>query len=117
MDSNFLQIDGYKLFRIDRIERGGGAAIYVKNEYTSRILKTVGDGDEVGDVWIPVQVRKTMSFFVAAIYRPPKASNQSFSFLELNIQAAANLKKNLYILGDFNDDQLNLMNWVQYLRD
>ena len=106
MDSNFFQIDGYELFRKDRIKKGGGACIYVKNEYTSRILEKVGNGDEVDDVWITVQVRKTKSFIVGAIYRPPKASNQSFSYLELNIQAAANQKKNLYILGDFNDNQL-----------
>ena len=106
MDSNFIQIEGYELFRKDRGSRGGGACIYAKTEYITRTLKTVGNGDEVDDVWITVQVRKTKSFIVGAIYRPPKASNQSFSYIESNLQIAANSKKNMYVLGDLNDNQL-----------
>ena len=106
MVSSFIQIDGYEVFRKDRGQRGGGACFFVKDEYETRIMNTFGDGDEVDDVWITVQVRKTKSFIVGAIYRPPKASKQSFKHLESIIQTAANLKKNIYVLGDFNDDQL-----------
>ena len=106
IDSNFIQIDGYELFRKDRGKRGGGTCIYAKNEYITRSLKTIGTGDEVDDVWITVQVRKTKSFIVGAIYRPPKASNQSISYIESKLQIAANLKKNMYVLGDFNVNQL-----------
>jgi retron-type reverse transcriptase len=106
MDSNFIQIEGYNVFRKDRERKGGGACIYVKNEYETRKMNSFGEGDEVDDVWITVQVRKTKSFIVGAIYRPPKANSLSFKHLESIIQTAANLKKNIYVLGDLNDDQL-----------
>ena len=68
-------------------------------------MNSFEEGDKVDDVLITIQVRKTKSFIVGAIYRPPKARNQFFRHLESIIQAAANLK-NIYVLGDFNDDQL-----------
>ena len=73
MENNFVQIDGYKMFRKDRGQRGGGVCIYVKNEYETRRMNSFEDGDEIDDVWINVQVRKTKSFIIGAIYTPPKA--------------------------------------------
>ena len=99
IDSNFIQIDGYELFRKDRHgKRRGGVGIYIKTEYTTRLLNDkICTGDEIDAFWINVQVRKNKSFIVGSIYRPPNASNQSFELnppykrIQTN-KSAANMK-------------------------
>ena len=107
--NSFIQVEGYDVYRKDRLKKGGGTVIYVREEYTSsQVMQKDDDGNEVDDLWVNIQVRKNRSFVVGSLYRPPKASAQSFQYIEDRFREAISLGKTLYILGDFNDDQWNL---------
>ena len=107
VSNTFIQIEGFNVYRKDRERKGGGTAIYVREEYaSSQIMQN--DGNEVDDLWVNIQVRKNRSFVVGSLYRPPKASVQSIQYIEERFREAISLRKTLYILGDFNDDQSKL---------
>ena len=51
---------------------------------------------------------RSRSFVVGSLYRPPKACVQYFQYIGERFREAISLRKTLYILGDFNDDQSKL---------
>ena len=110
INTNFINIDGYECFRQDRTNKthartiGGGICISVKQEYSSNIIKNLENDTIVEDLLVNIQVRKNKSFIVGILYRPPKAN--SFRYIESNLRYMLSLNKNIYVLGDFNDDQL-----------
>lgn len=115
ISSNLIQIEGFNVYRKDRVKKGGGAIIYVREEYTSSQVMQ-NNNDEVEDLWVNVQVRKNKSFVVGSVYRQPKASVQSFEYIEERLREAITLEKNLYILGDFNDDQMKSSKLKQIIK-
>lgn len=67
-----FSIDGYNLFRRDRIgRRGGGVAVYVHNRFIVDIWKCPGDTQLLEILWLRVQDER-FSYFVGAVYHPPK---------------------------------------------
>ena len=115
ISSNLIQIEGFNVYRKDRVKKGGGAIIYVREEYTSSQVMQ-NNNDEVEDLWVNVQVRKNKSFVVRSVYRQQKASAQSFEYIEERLREAITLEKNLYILGDFNDDQMKSSKLKQIIK-
>ena len=106
--NNLIQIEDYEVFRKDRTIKGhGGVCIYVKQHYKTRQINIQEQNEEVEDIWLNIQVNMYKSFIVGAIYRAPNTTAKSFAYIEKVLQQTANTTKNMYALGDLNDDQLN----------
>src|SRR6218665_2347253 len=64
-------IEGYHLFRRDRIgRRNGGVAIYAKHQLSASICTITGDRLEFELLWLRVDV-EGVTAFVGALYHPP----------------------------------------------
>ena len=58
------------------------------------------------DVWITVQCRKLPAIIIGCMYRHPKALTVTFDYIEDVFRLISFRGKNLFILGDFNDNLL-----------
>ena len=93
-----IEIDNYQILCCDRNKKGGGVACYVRN-HRSYIEKD-SFPEEIENIFFEILLPKTKPITVGIIYGPP---NQS-KFLQTheNLAKLDTLKKELYILGDFN---------------
>ena len=111
-----LAIDGFKPpFRKDRlINNGGGLLVYIKNSICCKRQHDLED-DYCENIWLEVQsLRKR--FLIGLFYRPPNSTIEFWDALESNIEKASELNLDLLILGDFNQDILNLNPNCQFFR-
>ena len=109
--STEIQLDGYKLFRLDRLHKGGGGVCaYVRSELKSKVLK---DFSSISDrnfhqLWLSVQVKKSKSIVLCVAYRP---DDTPLSFFEDTLKPvytqALLLNKPIIILGNLNCDGLD----------
>ena len=94
-----IQIDNYQILCCDRNRKRGGVACYIINDL-SYIEKDVFP-EEIENIFFEILLPKTKPITVGIIYRSPnqnnflKTLNETFAKLDT-------LKKELYILGDFN---------------
>ncbi len=104
IQNQFIELPKYSVFRSDKI-RGGGLCIFVRDYLSATLLPThtVNRPTGVGDVWITLQLRKLPSVIICCLYRHPKASYESFDYIQ-NILRSMCLCKKTYLLGDLNDD-------------
>ncbi len=101
-----VSIPNYVIYRCDN-GRGGGVCIYTKKELKTHVItfpvtKQVG----VEDLWVSVQSNKYPAVIIGCVYRHPKASIDSYEYLQDVFRQLCISKKNFYILGDFNCDLL-----------
>ena len=109
--STEIQLDGYKLLRLDRQHKGGGGVCaYVRSELKSKVLE---DFSSISDrnfhqLWLSVQVKKSKLIVLCVAYRP---DDTPLSFFEDTLKPvytqALLLNKPIIILGDLNCDGLN----------
>lgn len=103
-----LAIDGFKVpYRKDRlINNGGGLLVYVKNSICCKRRQDLED-NYCENIWLEVQsLRKR--FLIGLFYRPPNSTIEYWDALESNIEKVSEDNLDLLILGDFNQDILNL---------
>ena len=97
-------IDGFDLFRRD-LGPGGGTCIYVRNDLeTTRLELNVPPVEGIEDLWLKIQYRKFPSIIVGAMYRHPHALVSSFDYISDVLQNVSLYDKNIFLLGDLNDD-------------
>ncbi|MCU7958324.1 MAG: endonuclease/exonuclease/phosphatase family protein, partial [gamma proteobacterium symbiont of Bathyaustriella thionipta] len=92
-------------YRKDRTNHGGGVLAYIN----SNLLHVRRPDLEIfcnESIWIEVKV-KNESFLIGLFYSPTTADALFFNSLNLNIEKALELSKNLIIVGDLNEDLLN----------
>ena len=94
-----IQMDNYQILRCDRNRKGGGVACYVRNDL-SYIEKDFFP-EEFENISFEILLPKTKPITVGIIYRPPNQNN-FLQTLNGNLTKLDTLKKELYILGDFN---------------
>ena len=94
-----IQIDNYQILRCDRNRKGGGVACYVRNDL-SYIEKDFFP-EEIKNIFFEILLPKTKPITIGIIYRPPDQNN-FLQTLNENFAKLDTLKKELYILGDFN---------------
>jgi len=99
-----VQIESYKLHRLDRLhKRGGGVCAYVRKDLKSSVLKDLTSISERNfhQLWIKVQCKKCKSIIICVTYRPDDSPLSSFEELlkPCYIQALT-LDKPITILGD-----------------
>ena len=96
-----VHIIGYDIIRLDRDRNGGGVCIYIRSSlpYSYREDLVLNDLESVS-----IEVRKPNSrpFIISTIYRPPSATVDIFSKIELLINAVDIEDKEFYLLGDLN---------------
>lgn len=122
INSNYINIEGYNLFRYDnkksakngrkKCRRSGGSCIYVKTTLLSEQIymeKEVCDGIEM--VWLKIQLNFCKSIIIGSLYRHPNAPpRQSLEFIEKLLRDTCEEKHSFYLFGDFNIDVLKKNN-------
>ena len=121
-DSAFI-VDNYQLFRKDRFisrerrEQGGGIIVYVKNGVkVERRLDL--ERNEIECVWLEVSPKKSKSFLVGTLYRHPNEGVQWNEYFEDMMETILANQKEIYLLGDFNRDLINVNTktaWLEYM--
>ena len=105
-----IQIEGYKLHRLDWLHKGGsGVCAYVRKDLKSSVLKELSSISERNfhQLWINVQCKKLKSTIICMTYRPDDSPLSSFEeVLKPSYIRALLLDKSITILGDLNCDGL-----------
>ena len=127
-----ISIEGYKVFRLDRANKGGGIAVYAKNElsevfrldrankgggiavYAKNELSVVRrddlEMDGVEGLWVELFLPKSRGILLGTFYRPPNSSRyfdkEFVSKFEVMLDIATAEEKEVILLGDFNFDFL-----------
>jgi hypothetical protein len=119
-----VRIDGYYLFRLDRLnKRGGGVCTYVRKELKSCVLKSLSFISEENlhqlILWINVQCQKSKSLIICVTYRPPDCLLHCFEHtLKPNYKEDLNCDglKNNCVEYKTMDRFLNEMNLTQLIK-
>ena len=105
LDSELI-IEGYRMFRSDRVDttngRGGGVLLYSKENIVVKERQDL-KYDKIGSsVWVDVSRRgyNSNNITVGLIYRSPNNTNENDELMYKGI--ANNAKKKVLIMGDFN---------------
>jgi len=99
-----VAIAGYNLYRKDRQERGGGLALYIKDDLKSlRVLETVAYDETI---WCKVGDE---GLLVGLFYRSPASeANDNILLLQALDDAAQYVQqRHMLIMGDFNYPAIN----------
>ena len=104
-EDTLINIDGYDIFRCDRINRGGGAAVYIKNSLICKRIFLLDDTCNTEYVCLEVKQHCSgpkMAFIV--LYRPPNSPAHCYNNITMLIQAASYRYNEVIVAGDFNID-------------
>ena len=100
-----LGIPGYKLFRRDRGNKGGGLAVYVRNDMKVMRCPDIEESTIEG-LWVEVCPPKSRSFIVGTFYKPPTSSNHAVKdFMPIFgncLRRATAMDREVIITGDLN---------------
>lgn len=101
-----VNIEGYKLYRQDRLhKRGGGVCAYIRNDIKVCVLKDISSvtADHFHQFWLKLQCKKLRSVVICVSYRPPECPTSCFeTTLMPSYTQALMLNKPILILGDLN---------------
>ena len=105
-----VEIEGFKLTRLDRLGKtGGGVCVYSKSSIKVKCLKNITEISEFGfhQLWMLIQLRKLRSILLCVTYRPDYCPTSTFHdiFMENYIHALT-LGKEIIVVGDLNCDLL-----------
>ena len=98
-----VNVKGYRLYRRDRIgKRGGGVALYIKEEYTSLSLSKESEEGHSEVLWVRIQgSHGERDLTVGVYYRPPNQGEElDQEFLSQLMEAVRS--KDGVIMGDLN---------------
>ncbi|XP_004211377.1 uncharacterized protein LOC101235138 [Hydra vulgaris] len=100
-------IAGYQLHRKDRIDRGGGVAIYIKDSVVAEETNVVElNSPEIEQIWQMIKIGEDV-ILIGCIYRPRDFNDDYFVSVLATILAAKNVLQKLgcssmLLYGDFN---------------
>jgi len=107
-----LHIDGYTLFRKDRVSesqcRGGGVALYIKDTLRSRLSDKLNTSNFGESIWCTIDLADT-SLLVGVCYRSTSSSeDNNDKLIELLHTAVEESESSqLLLMGDFNYPEIN----------
>jgi len=102
-----VAVDGYALFRRDRVgRRGGGETVYANSRLSADVWPCPSDSAQFELLWVRVQAQKHTTF-VGALYHPPKHQYLSaalLDYIEAGIDAVMTAcpSATIVLAGDFN---------------
>lgn len=103
IDSSYLHIENYVLIRKDRAGRGGGVAMYVKQNLNCKLMES---NEVIEQLWVSINICGT-TLIVGTVYRPPQFSSNIFiEELENTLVEFTPQCDSIAILGDFNINML-----------
>ena len=96
-------VDGYKLFRQDRNERGGGLIIYIHDDLPHRNLIEFS-GNYEGIEYLSFEfIMKSRKWYISYIYRPPRISDHHLNELLKRLSDTFICNDNVFVaFGDLN---------------
>ena len=92
------------LGRTGKLTRGG-ILVYVKDGIS---CSRRPEHKNIKCIWIEIKQVKSKSFHVCKIYRPPHSTVQWNPIFEVCMENVLKEEKELYLMGDFNRDLLNV---------
>ena len=112
VDSKLVHIAGFTLFRNDRVsKRGGGTAIYCRDDLSTEAIDISGRlSTETEGTFLDLP---TLNLSVFCLYVPPNLSSSSLRGIRDDILSitdehlAQHPNRNLMLLGDFNNFNIN----------
>ena len=105
---------GYKVFRKDRVQKGGGVAIFTRDDLFCVSVEVKSNVQDVDIVCVDVSLGSE-NLRVIACYRPPYYSVDDIRYLENMLEIVSDLCSTIskfIIVGDFN---LPHIDWDHYL--
>ena len=103
-DDDYIYIDGYNVFRLDRKHQDhGGIVCYVKNSISCKSTNRFDD-ELVEAMWIEINLPQTKPILLGTVYRAPDSKADYLSRLDNVFQECSNQYDDVVILGDFNVD-------------
>ena len=103
-----IEISGYNVYRRDRKTKGGGVAVYIRNDICA--VRTDLESSDVEALWLQVFLPKSHSFLIGTFYRPPNSSktfDPDFVIrLDSMVDSALADSNEVILFGDFNCDFL-----------
>ncbi|XP_023185555.1 uncharacterized protein LOC111607635 [Xiphophorus maculatus] len=99
-----ISLEGYNVFCCDRLKKGGGVAICVKNNFNVTLLSSVSIPKQFEFLALKIEFTKAQNITVIGCYRPPSAGCDALPNL---YKYLADLNNNEFVLlGDLNLDWL-----------
>ncbi len=80
---DLIYIDGYKVYRTDRVGKGGGVAIYVKSKFVSSVTLSITRAKQFEVLAIKVGFSKVSNITVVGCYRPPSATRDALKAFQI----------------------------------
>ena len=105
-----LCLDGYNLFRNDRLSGvGGGVVLYVHSSLSATPCKVLSEVGFKNSLWCQITLSSTEILLVGVVYRAPSSSNVNNQKLLSIIGRLHELVNftHLLIMGDFNFPAIN----------
>lgn len=107
VSNEHVAIPDYEIFRFDRLTRGGGVCIYVKNHFK---VTVVSSNTLIEQLWIKLELTGC-KIIVGVVYNPGGIHLQSFlDNFEDSLESLSISSDYLVCLGDLNIDLLKLNN-------
>lgn len=105
-----VEIEGYKLTRLDRLRKtGGGVCLYTRSLLKVKRLNDMSSISDSGfhQLWVQIQLKRLRSIILCVVYRPDYCPVSCFfdDFMDKYSQALI-LGKDIVITGDLNCDLL-----------
>ena len=101
-----FNIDGYRLFRKDRNQHGGGLLVYVRADIPCRQIRTL-ETKSTESVTLELQLNKTKCLIVVA-YKPPNVTSHACTLDMTNLlDRATRHYSDIWVIGDLNFDLLD----------
>ena len=98
-----FNIDGYRLFRKDRNQHGGGLLAYVCADIPCRQIRTL-DTNSTESITLELQLSRKKYIIVVA-YKPPNVANHSFTAeMTTLLDKVTQDYTDIWIIGDLNFD-------------
>jgi len=76
-----ISVEGFKVYRTDRVGKGGGVAIYVKFKFISSVALSLTKAKQFEILTVKVNISKDAAITVVGCYRSPSASKDAFQTL------------------------------------
>lgn len=101
-----LNCPNYMVVRKDRFRgKGGGLLLYLRESLPFARLISL-ETNKIENIWIEIVFPSSKPILLGLYYRPP-SQNMFFEEFEANMSKAAELRREMIIIGDFNEDSLN----------
>jgi hypothetical protein len=89
-----LYINGYELFRKDRVSRSGGVALYVKECFKPLVVTDLME-DELECLWLKLTTGHGNTILICSCYRKPSSLAADFNRILINFERVLLLEREI----------------------